>query len=550
MRFSYSRVSAFIQCPYKFKLRYLDGIEVIQDPAPDNALVMGKAMHMGIEEGVSAAVNWYKEQFTVLNDFHIHELIKLEIMIPKVMAMIDYEKSTFELEIKTNEFVGYIDLLTKSGDTLELFDFKYSNNVDRYLESAQLHIYNYFLEIIYKTKVDRMGYIFIPKTSIRQRKDEDLYQFRKRLRQTLNDSKVIMSEITYDPEKVNQFFRSIERIKEATEYPKNPTKLCDWCEYQEYCTKGIDYMLILPKNERVPVDQETAPVLWLYGVPFSGKTTFANGAPDVLHLNTDGNVKYVDGARVIIRDEIKINGRIKETVFAWQMFKEAVETLCVGQHEFKTIVIDLVEDLLEHCRIYMYDKLGITHEADAGYGKGYDMVRTEFLPQIRRLTSAGYGIILVSHEVIAEITKRNGEKVTTIKPNLQDKYANKIAGMVDIVGRVIIEENDTRWIKFKTDSIQFGGGRLQFSTDKVELDYDKFMKLYRTAKPKSDIKPKSAEVNVQTAAVNESVDEVDPVIEPVTEPITEPVDAESTGSPDAPADDAKPRRRSRKSESQ
>jgi adenylylsulfate kinase-like enzyme len=44
--------------------------------------------------------------------------------------------------------------------------------------------------------------------------------------------------------------------------------------------RGIDYMLILPKNERVEVDRETVPVLWLYGVPFAGKTTFANQAPN------------------------------------------------------------------------------------------------------------------------------------------------------------------------------------------------------------------------------------------------------------------------------
>lgn len=86
------------------------------------------------------------------------------------------------------------------------------------------------------------------------------------------------------------------------------------------------------------------------------------------------------------------------------------------------------------------------------------------------------------------LTKRNGKKITTIKPNLQDKYANKIAGMVDIVGRVIVEEDDSRWMKFKTDNIQFGGGRLQFGTDKVELDYHKFMELYRAAKPEIDTK--------------------------------------------------------------
>ena len=506
----------------------MDSIETIKDPAPDDPLIIGKAMHMGIEEGIPEAVKWYSQQFTVMNDLNIHEIIKLEILLPKVRELIDYNQSTFELEIKATDFLGYIDLITKNGDdTVDIFDFKYSNNMDKYRESEQLHIYKYYLEKLHGLKVDRIGYIFIPKIAIRQKKTEDLYQFRRRLIQMLNEARVSVCEVAYDQQKVDQFFQNIEHIKKVAEYPKVPAKLCDWCDYQEYCMKGIDYMLLLPKNERVPVDRETAPVLWLYGVPFSGKTTFANQAPDVLHLNTDGNVKYVDGARIIIRDEIKINGRIKETVFAWQMFKDAVETLCIGQHDFKTIIIDLVEDLLEHCRIYMYDKLSITHEADAGYGKGYDMVRTEFLPQIRRLTNAGYGVILISHETVAEITKRNGEKITTIKPNLQDRYANKIAGMVDIVGRVVIEEDDSRWIKFKTDNIQFGGGRLKFGTDRVELDYNKFMDLYRTAKPETAVSP------VLQAAEEEAVNEAPD---------------ESAKVPEGPpSDDDKPKRRARRS---
>lgn len=520
MRFSYSRVGTFVQCPYQFKLRYVDGLKTIKDSKPDDPLIIGKAMHMGIEESILAAVKWYSEQFTFLTDLHIHEMMKLKILLPKVRALIDYDRSTFEIEIETTNFVGFIDIIVRNDDgTVNLFDFKYSNNVDRYLESEQLHIYKHYLEKNHHTHVSRMGYIFIPKTFIRQKKTEDLYQFRKRLITTLRELEVTQCEVVYDQQKVDKFFQNMKRIKETTEYPKNPTKLCDWCDYQEYCVKGLDYMLILPKNERVEVDKETAPVLWLYGVPFSGKTTFANQAPDVLHLNTDGNVKYVDGARIIIRDEIKINGRIKETVFAWQVLKDAVETLCIGQHDFKIIVVDLVEDLLENCRIYMYDKLGITHEADAGYGKGYDMVRTEFLPQIRRLTNAGYGIILISHEVTAEITKRNGDKITIIKPNLQDKYANKIAGMVDIVGRVIIEEDDSRWIKFKTDTIQFGGGRLKFGTDKVELDYGKFMELYRIAKPEMGTRPISQATKAEETSVTEVAVDESSVVAPVSPPI-------------------------------
>ena len=271
MRFSHSRVSTFIQCSYKFKLQYLDEIKIIQDLAPDDPRIIGNAMHKGIEQGVAAAVTWYSEQFSVLTDLNIHEIIKLEILIPKVRELIDFEESTFELEIKTDDFVGYIDLIVKK-DTgaVELYDFKYSNNVDRYLESEQLHIYKHYLERTHRLKVERMGYIFIPKTAIRQRKTEDLYQFRRRLIQTLNDSKVSICYVTYDQRKVDLFFQNIHHINLAAEHPKNPTKLCDWCDFEEYCMKGIDYMLLLPKNERVQVDQETAPVLWLYGVPFSG----------------------------------------------------------------------------------------------------------------------------------------------------------------------------------------------------------------------------------------------------------------------------------------
>ena len=514
MQFSHSRVSTFTQCPYKFKLQYVNGITTIRDPLPDDALIIGNAMHKGIEEGILWATMWYGKQFSLLTDLHINEIIKLQMLLPKVQKIIDYDNAVFEFALKTNDFIGFIDLIVKRADgTVEVFDFKYSNNVDKYLESEQLHIYKYYLEKVHDLKVSRLGYIFIPKTAIRQKKTEDLYQFRKRLIHTLNELEVKVCQVEYDQHKVDKFFQTIIQINQTKEYPKNQTKLCDWCQYQEYCVRGIDYMLILPENKRVQVDKETAPVIWLYGAPFSGKTTFANQAQDVLHLNTDGNVKYVDGARLIIRDEIKINGRIKETVFAWQMFKDAVETLCIGQHEFKTIVIDLLEDLLEHCRIYMYDKLGITHEADAGYGKGYDMVRTEFLPQIRRLTNAGYGVILISHESVAEITKRNGEKVTTIKPNLQEKYANKIAGMVDIVGRVIVEEDDSRWIKFKTDTIQFGGGRLKFDTDKVELDYNKFMNLYKTAKPEANakiIQKEQAQEEEKKPSIAANIEEIEP----------------------------------------
>ena len=76
--------------------------------------------------------------------------------------------------------------------------------------------------------------------------------------------------------------------------------------------------------------------------------------------------------------------------------------------------------------------------------------------------------------------KKGGDKITEIKPNLQDKVANKIAGMVDIVARCIADGN-VRSLSFKTSEVIFGGGRLTVSTDEIPLDYDAFVDLYQEA---------------------------------------------------------------------
>ena len=44
-------------------------------------------------------------------------------------------------------------------------------------------------------------------------------------------------------------------------------------------------------------------------------------------------------------------------------------------------------------------------------------------------------VALISHEDrTRDLTRKGGDKISSIKPNLQDKVANKVAGMVDLVG--------------------------------------------------------------------------------------------------------------------
>ena len=241
-------------------------------------------------------------------------------------------------------------------------------------------------------------------------------------------------------------------------------------------------MARLPENKRRVQNAPKKRTMWLYGSPFSGKTTFADSAPDPLMLNTDGNAEYVTAPYVSIKDEVMVNGRITKRKFAWEVFKEYIEELEKGQNDFKTIVVDLVNDTYEMCRLYMYDKLGITHESDDSY-RAWDKVRTEYLSTMRRVTNLPYeNVILISHEdATKDLTKKSGDKITSIKPKMADKVADSLAGMVGFVGRVYVDEGKHK-LSIKTDEVVYGGGRLGISGVEVPLEWDEVTKLFEMKK--------------------------------------------------------------------
>jgi hypothetical protein len=204
-------------------------------------------------------------------------------------------------------------------------------------------------------------------------------------------------------------------------------------------------------------------------------------------------------ARLPIKDTME--GRQKK--LAWDVFKGAIDDLEAGS-DFETIVVDLLEDTYESCRLWMYKQMGITHESDDAF-RAWDKVRTEFLSTFRRLLNLPYNIILISHEDMSkDITKRSGDKITAIKPNIQDKIANKIAGMVDIVCRVVIEDGG-RYLSFKSDSVVFGGGRIIGHGDTtIPLSWDAIEDFYATVTAQNAPKQKKT-TEVEEAPVQAEV---------------------------------------------
>lgn len=504
MRFSHSRVECATKCPFKYRLKYVDKLKTLPDQEPNNALYLGLGLHKGIETTVEEGVREYLSHYYVIDDRHIAWQIQLEYWIPKVKALLP--EGEHEIEVKTDDFIGYIDLLVKCHRTIihddfshhhdtvyDIYDFKFSNNVDGYRDSPQLSIYAHYLtQMRPDIKIGFLRYVFVPKTMIRQKRTETPMTFRQRLLSEMESKNITTLEVPYKPEAVQQFQAKTAFLTEAekgTDFPKNPTRLCDWCEYKEYCQSNgeTDYMIyrrndmVLPKNERRTAEKPTKRTIWLYGRPFTGKTTLADHAPDPLMLNTDGNAVYVTAPFVPIKDDVEVTGRIVKKKLAWAVFKETLDELEKKQNTFKTIVVDLLEDLYESCRLYMFDKLHITHESDDNF-RAWDKVRTEFYSQIRRLMNLDYeNIILLSHEDASrDITKKSGESATSIRPNIQEKVSTKIAGMVGLVGRVVAD-GDERTIEFKADDMVFGGERLKTKLDSIPLTWEALSEAFDTA---------------------------------------------------------------------
>ena len=232
---SYSKVDLFKHCKYRYKLKYLDNVKVLPNYEPTNALYLGSMLHKALETNVDIAVKEYLDIFPIMTDQHVEEIIKIESLVPRVKKMLP--TGFYEVEIGCEEFVGYIDLLTEDS----IYDFKYSNNTERYMNSAQLHVYKYYVEKITGKKINHLYYVFVPKVQIRQKKTETVEQFRKRLREELANREPKIEEVPFDQSKVDEFL-SVDL--NTSFFPKTQNKLCNWCEYQGFCERGEMYDII------------------------------------------------------------------------------------------------------------------------------------------------------------------------------------------------------------------------------------------------------------------------------------------------------------------
>ena len=157
-KMSFSKVDSFSLCPFKWKTKYLDGVNTIPNwDDASNPLLLGTALHHGIQFGEDEGIKEYFRSYPIISDAHLDEAFKMQMLIPKVRKLINLD-AEFELKLECDDFIGFIDYYDKETETL--LDFKYTSDKNfnsKYVKSSQIHVYKYYAERLLKLKLSKIG---------------------------------------------------------------------------------------------------------------------------------------------------------------------------------------------------------------------------------------------------------------------------------------------------------------------------------------------------------------------------------------------------------
>lgn len=156
----------------------------------------------------------------------------------------------------------------------------------------------------------------------------------------------------------------------------------------------------------------------LAGMPKAGKSTLASGwAPETtLLIDTQKGSTLLDGEHFVSH------------VSSWDGFVKVVDDVVKGDHPFKTVVIDMIDDVWKAADLFAAEKKGMVAAGLIEYGKGTAEAEGLFRQQIGRLLATDLGIWFLSHtETVEE------DKITRYVPKLDKRVRTYIQGACQFV---------------------------------------------------------------------------------------------------------------------
>lgn len=218
-------------------------------------------------------------------------------------------------------------------------------------------------------------------------------------------------------------------------------------------------MFKLPENKpRVPRD--TPRNYFIYGETMSGKSYLANEFPNPIILNTDGNAEANSVPSIQLVNEKDQTGKITNSVI--KQLGEILLALQTQKHSYETVVVDVIDDVIEMIKIAVCDELTpagkprLKSLSEVPYGKGYDFFNQAVTELVIDLKALPMNVIYISRQISEYDDNGNATKD---KPSLKDKYVNLINGNSDLmihtekIGRNYNREVDRKRKTYYADQV-------------------------------------------------------------------------------------------------
>jgi len=242
-QYSHSKLSTFEQCPYKYKLRYIE--KIIPDIEKSIEAHLGTCVHHALEWVYTEVLNGkiptlddiiivYGEKWTEsdADNFLIvkKEMTSKDYFEKGLKFIIDYytknypfNDGTVELEkevkitLGNSVLIGYIDRLAVGKEKIEIHDYKTASSIPS------------------KEKIENDRQLALYSIAIKEKygKDKDVKLIWHYLAHNIDISSSRTEEQIENLKK--EIIDLIEKIESTNEFPKCESVLCNWCEYKNIC---------------------------------------------------------------------------------------------------------------------------------------------------------------------------------------------------------------------------------------------------------------------------------------------------------------------------
>lgn len=163
----------------------------------------------------------------------------------------------------------------------------------------------------------------------------------------------------------------------------------------------------------------------LYGKPGAGKTTLAADwhPSSTLIVDLEGGTRFLPGQHFIVRPK------------TYSEFMGTVHSLATEPHQFTTVVIDTIDNLVRMADAEAGQRGGKVAAGLVEYGKGLADRDATVLRDLRKLLATDLGIILVAHPTVVNETDGEGNEAERLYPRIDanDRIRQEIIGLVDFV---------------------------------------------------------------------------------------------------------------------